>query len=123
MKVDHNHCCLQPKPAVGAKPRTILGRIHHFQKKERILRRSTLQLMEYKGNKVLIFPDYTSDVMTQRWAFRDMMQALQDGGIKHTLRYPARLYVYQTDGAAPVIFNSPKEATLFLKKGHIPEKE
>lgn len=50
--------------------------------------------MEYKGNKVLIFPDYTNEVMSQRCAFRDVMKALRDVGVKHHLRHPARLHVY-----------------------------
>lgn len=33
VKVDRAHRSLQPKPATGTKPRTILARIHHFQKR------------------------------------------------------------------------------------------
>ncbi|KAL1266063.1 hypothetical protein QQF64_004090 [Cirrhinus molitorella] len=60
VKVDRAHRSLQPKPAVGEKPRTILARIHHFQEKELILRRGRMQPLEYKGKRVLIFPDYTT---------------------------------------------------------------
>lgn len=55
--------------------------------------------MEYKGGKVLIFPDYTSEVMAQRCAFREVQQALRDEGIKHTLRYPARLCLPPRQGS------------------------
>lgn len=41
--------------------------------------------MEYKGGKVLIFPDYTSEVMVQCSAFREVLQAVRDEGTKHTL--------------------------------------
>lgn len=47
VKVDRVHCSLQPKPPAGAKPRTILARIHHFQEKELILCRGRQQPMEY----------------------------------------------------------------------------
>jgi len=89
VKVDRAHRSLQPKPAAGARPRTILARIHHFQEKEMILRLGRQQSMEYKGDKVLVFPDYTSEVMAQRRAFREVQQALRNDGKKHTLRYPA----------------------------------
>uniref|UniRef100_A0A087XKJ2 L1 transposable element RRM domain-containing protein n=1 Tax=Poecilia formosa TaxID=48698 RepID=A0A087XKJ2_POEFO len=89
LKVDRAHRSLWPKPAACEKPRTIIARIHQFQSKEQILRLARTQPMEYKGNKVLIFPDYTSEVMSQRRAFRNAMQAL----IKFQLRYPARLLV------------------------------
>lgn len=73
VKVDRAHRTLQPKPANGAKPRTILARIHHFQEKELILCLGRQQSMEHKGGKVLIFPDYTSEVMAQRRAFRKVL--------------------------------------------------
>lgn len=110
VKVDRAHCSLMPKPAAGAKPRTIMARIHYFQVKELILLFSRTQPMEYKGNKVLIFPDYTNEVMTKHRAFRDVMQALKNGGIKHHLRYPARLHVYWRNEDAPVIFSDPAAA-------------
>lgn len=123
LKVDRAHRSLQPKPAAGAKPRIILARIHHFQDKELILCRGRQQPLEYKGSKVLIFPDYTSEVMAQRRAFRDVMQALRDRGVKHTLRYPTRLHVYSWDGEAPTIFADPDEAARSLARSNIREGE
>lgn len=108
VKVDRAHRSLQPKPAAGDRPRTIM--------KEMILRLSRTQPMEYNGNKVLIFPDYTNEVMSQRRAFRDVMQALRNGGIKHYLRYPAKLHVHWRDEDAPEIFNDPVAAKAALVK-------
>lgn len=116
VKVDRAHRSLQPKPAAGGRPRTIMARIHHFQVKEMILRLSRTQPMEYNGNKVLIFPDYTNEVMSQRRAFRDVMQALRNEGIKHYLRYPAKLHVHWRDEDAPEIFNDPVTAKAALLK-------
>ena len=83
VKVDQAHSSLLPKPTIGAIPHTILTRIHHFQEKELILRLGRQQSMEYK---ILIFPDYTSEVMAQHCAFREGLQALHDRGKKkHTL--------------------------------------
>ncbi|XP_072097787.1 uncharacterized protein [Mobula birostris] len=86
VKVDRAHPSLQPKPAAGAKLRTILARIHHFQVKELILCCSRLPPMEYEGNKVFIFPDYTNELMTQCCAFQNVLQTLRDGGIKYSLQ-------------------------------------
>lgn len=111
VKVDRAHRSLQPKSAAGGKPRTIMVRIHHFQVKEQILRLSRTQSMEYKGNKVLIFPDYTSEVMGQRRAFRDVMKSLRDGGVKHHLRYPARFHIYWDEQKnTPEVFSDPAAA-------------
>lgn len=104
VKVDRAHRTAQQ--AQQGKSRTILARIHHFQEKELILQRSRIQQgFVYNGKKVLIFPDYTSEVMTQRRAFRDVMQALRDQKIKLALRYPARLHVYWHNGETPEIFS------------------
>ncbi|CAL9693764.1 unnamed protein product [Knipowitschia caucasica] len=122
VKVDRAHRTAQQ--AQPGKSRTILARIHHFQEKELILQRSRIQQgFEYNGKKVLIFPDYTSEVMTQRRAFRDVMQTLRDHKIKHTLRYPARLHVYWRNGEAPAIFNDAKEAAWSLEQHKSSEKE
>ncbi|CAM4631402.1 unnamed protein product [Leuciscus chuanchicus] len=119
VKVDRAHRSLQPKSTAGGKPRTIMARIHHFQVKEQILRLSRTKSMEYKGNKILIFPDYTNEGMSQRRAFRDVMKALRDGGVKHHLRYPARLHVYwDEEENIPEVFNdpAPAEAARSLKE-------
>ncbi|ROI15273.1 LINE-1 retrotransposable element ORF1 protein [Anabarilius grahami] len=116
VKVDRAHRSLQPKPAVGEKPRTILARIHHFKEKKLILRRGRMQPLEYKGKRVLIFPDYTTEVMSQRNAFRDVMQSLRKKGIKFTLRYPARLQIHQHGAKAPTVFKDPTEAARFAER-------
>lgn len=110
LKVDRAHRTLWPKPAAGEKPRTIIARIHHFQSKEQILRPARTQPLEYKGNKVLIFPDYTSKVMSQRRAFRNVMQALRKDGIKFQLRYPAQLQLQWQDDNTAEVFNDPDQA-------------
>lgn len=116
VKVDRAHRTLLPKPSADSRPRTIIACIHHFQVKEMILRLSRSQPMEYKGNKVLIFPDYTNDVMIQRRAFRDVMQSLREKGIKHYLRYPARLCVHWRNENASVTYGDPAAAKAALRQ-------
>lgn len=116
VKADPVHRSLQPKPAVGEKPHTILARIHHFQEKELILHFGRLQPLEYKGKRVLIFPDYTTEVMSQLNAFRDVMQTMRKKGIKFMLRYPARLQIHQHGAEAPTVFEDPTEAAWFVER-------
>lgn len=78
--------------------------------------------MECKGSKILISSDYTNEV-SQRRAFRDVMQILRDGGIKHTLRCLARLHIYWQDGKAPKVFDDLKEAMLFVERNKAREGE
>ncbi|KAI4880552.1 hypothetical protein NFI96_007352 [Prochilodus magdalenae] len=75
--VDRAHCVLQPKPPEGAKPRTIIARVHFYTEKERILQLRAGRNLDYNGHKVYIFPDYTAEVLSQRRSFRDVMQALR----------------------------------------------
>lgn len=96
VKVDQAHRSLQPKLVVGEKPRTILVRFHHFQEKL-ILHRETVPPLEYKGKRVLIFPDYTTD------AIQDMIQTMCKKGMKFTLRYPARLQIHSHGAETPTI--------------------
>lgn len=81
--------------------------------KEHFLHRSQQRLMEYKGNKVLSFRDYSSEVMAQRRGFHDTMQTFWSRGIKHTLQYPAKLHVYLRDDEPLRIFLNAKEAVGF----------
>lgn len=115
--VDRAHRSLQPKPAEGGpgptpRPRTIIARIHHYQEKEAIIRLARQHPLKYGDHKVFIFPDYTAEVMEQRRGFRDAMAVLRELKVKHSLRFPARLY-FQHNGLQKV-FTSPEEAMMFV---------
>ncbi|KAI4884966.1 hypothetical protein NFI96_003671 [Prochilodus magdalenae] len=111
--VDRAHRVLQPKPPEGAKPRTIIARVHFYTEKERILRLRAGRNLDYNGHKIYIFPDYTAEVLSQRRSFRDVMQALRALQVTHTLRFPAKLCV-QHNGQLKS-FTSPAEAAKFVK--------
>ena len=64
--IDRAHRVQRPKPPEGSRPRMIITRVHLTQEKEKILRLGRQSSMEYKGNRILIFPDYTAEVMEQR---------------------------------------------------------
>lgn len=113
--IDRAHRTLQPKPAEGARPRTLIARVHHYQVKETIMRLARQQRnLMYKGQRVFIYPDYTAEVMEQRRAFQEVMQALRESKIKHSLRFPAKLHL-QHDGQ-PMVFTSPGEAKAFVDR-------
>lgn len=112
--IDRAHRTLQPKPAEGPKPRTIIARVHFAQDKEKILhicrqRRS----LEYGGKRVFVFPDYTSDVMEKRRSFKEVQQVLREKNIQHHLRFPARLQVHHQGQVK--VFSSPAEANIFIE--------
>ncbi|KAL7879887.1 hypothetical protein SRHO_G00021410 [Serrasalmus rhombeus] len=58
--IDLAHRVLQPKPPEGAKPSTIIARVHFYTEKKRILRLRVGRNLDYNGHKVYIFPDYTA---------------------------------------------------------------
>lgn len=113
--IDRAHRTLQPKPAEGARPRTFIARVHHYQEKETIMRLARQQRnLTYNGQRVFIYPDYTAEVMEQRRAFREIMQALRESEIKHSLRFPAKLHL-QHNGQ-PMVFTSPGDAKTFVDR-------
>lgn len=63
--IDRAHWILRPPSPEGARPRAIIARVHFYREKELILRLRRARELVYEGNKVLIFPDYTPDVMRQ----------------------------------------------------------
>lgn len=64
--IDRAHRIQQPKPPEGSRPRMIIARVHLTQEKEKILWLGRQCLMEYEGNRILIFPDYFAEVLEQR---------------------------------------------------------
>lgn len=63
--INRVHQILRLPPPGGAKPRAFIDWVHFYWEKELILRLRRTRQLEYKGNKVLIFPDYTPEEMRQ----------------------------------------------------------
>lgn len=114
--IDRAHRTQQPKPTEGARPRTLIARVHFFHEKDMIIRLGRQQTLVYNGRRVFIFPDYTAEVMEQRRGFRDVMQTLREMEVKYSLRFPAKLQL-QHNGQLKV-FTSPGEAKKFVE-GHL----
>lgn len=110
--IDRAHRILGRQPAAGAKPRAIIARVHFYREKERILRIRRERQLEYKGNKVLIFPDYTTEVMRQRREYTEVLQKLRELKMDHSLLFPARLRIKHQDRFR--VFSTPGEAMTFI---------
>lgn len=84
--IDRAHRTLQPKPAEGARPRTIVARVHLPQEKGKILRLGRQHALEYSGNRIFVFPDYTVEVMEKRRSFKEVLQTLREKNVQHSRR-------------------------------------
>ena len=100
--IDRAHRTLRPPPTVGAKPRAIIVRVHFYREKELILRLQRERQLEYKGNKLLIFPDYTPEVMRQRREYTEVLRMLRELRVEHNLLFPGE------------VFSTPSEAMTFM---------
>lgn len=112
--IDRAHRIQQPKPPEGSRPRMIIRRVHLTQEKEKILRLRRRSSMEYEGNRILIFPDYTAEVMEQWRSFREVLQLLREREIRHSLRFPARLHIHYQGQVKT--FNRRDEAKTFVNQ-------
>ncbi|KAJ8348990.1 hypothetical protein SKAU_G00275790 [Synaphobranchus kaupii] len=110
--IDRAHRTLRSTPPEGAEPRAIIARVHFFQETELILRLRRARELEYKGNKVLIFPDYTPEVMRQRRKCNEVSSALRELKVEHSLLFPARLRI-KNKGEFKA-FTEPDEAMTFV---------
>ncbi|XP_053571514.1 uncharacterized protein LOC128661265 [Bombina bombina] len=100
----------------NTQPRQVMTRLLHFQLKVEMLqayRRPSPVLFE--GSKLLIFQDYSSELMRKRKEISPICSELNRKREKVYLLYPARLKLLTPSG--PTFFDSPQEANEYL--GHI----
>lgn len=112
--VDRAHHITVPKPTDANRPRSIIARIHFYQEKELIIRLSWQQQVNYNGNRVYVYLDYTAEVMVQRGGFREVIQALREREVKYTLRFPAKFHVPYNDQVK--LFTSPGDVKSFIEQ-------
>lgn len=112
VKIDRAHRSLRAKPLANERPRIIIARVHNDSDLVSILRLSRQQApLQYHGERVSIFPDYTAEVSSRRQAFTAVRKRLMDAGAKCSLRFPARLQVAHNNTVK--IFDSPADAERF----------
>lgn len=69
--------------------------------------------LEYKGKRVHIFPDLTSDVLKQRYRFAEIKKKCKNLGVKYGIRFPSTLIVTAKEGETKT-FDTPEEAGIYL---------
>ncbi len=77
LKIDRAHRT-GPVDNARSRPRTMVARLHHYPDKEKILHLARLSSpLMYNRARILIFPDFTSEVLKQRQAFHDVRKRLK----------------------------------------------
>ncbi|KAF3856803.1 hypothetical protein F7725_017526 [Dissostichus mawsoni] len=115
-ELDRAHRALTAKQGPGSRSRAVIARIHHFRTKELIVQeaRKRRGKLFFQGKPVAIFEDYCPEIVEQRAAYREVMSALYQRGLRPSLLYPARLRITTKDGGKKH-FASVEDATSFLK--------
>ncbi len=89
LKIDRAHRT-GPVDNARSRPRTMVARLHHYPDKEKILHLARLSSpLMYNRARILIFPDFTSEVLKQRQAFNDVRKRLKEANVRHGLLFPA----------------------------------
>lgn len=96
------------------KPRHVIVKYLNYADKTAIMQafRRTRSL-SLDGSKLLLFADYSIEVMKQRKAFSAICTTLHRDQVKFSLGYPATLRI-QTKSGEHLTFSSPEEADRYL---------
>ena len=91
----------------------MIARILHFRDRENILRAArTVGDLQFNGNKISIYPDFSAATQKQRASFLHVKKRLRDVHMAYSMMYPAKLRV--VDEGKVFFFNSPTEASRWL---------
>lgn len=122
VKIDRSHHSLAPRKP-GDKPRTIIAKLHYDRDCMEILQKARERApLNYNGNQVTIFPDYTASVARARAAFSDVRRVLRGRqGVRYGLLFPARLRI--THDEEEKEFRNAIEAMGYVKRKIISETQ
>ena len=93
--VEGSHRSLGQRGA-GDRPRIIIARLHNEGDALAILRKARDRggRLQYDGNTIAVFPDYTVNVAKARAAFTDVRKMLRGRpGVRFGIFFPARLCI------------------------------
>lgn len=115
VKVDRSHRSIGSRKP-GDRPRVIIAKLHYDGDCAEILRRARDRApLTHNGNRIAIFPDYTTSVARARAAFSDVRKMLRGRqGIRYGLIYPAKFRI-SYNGEEKEFLNAP-EAMDYVKK-------
>lgn len=72
--------------------RAMIVRMHRLAAREEILRMAKMKrVLEIRGMKLRIFPDFTTEIAKARASFREVRSILWSVGVKHGIIHPATL--------------------------------
>ncbi|KAL6481144.1 hypothetical protein MHYP_G00092240 [Metynnis hypsauchen] len=69
--------------------------------------------LQFQGNRIHIYPDFSADVARRRAAFTAIKPKLREAGIEYGLLFPARLRI--NHNGVKHVFESPQQVTVFLQ--------
>uniref|UniRef100_H3ART6 L1 transposable element RRM domain-containing protein n=1 Tax=Latimeria chalumnae TaxID=7897 RepID=H3ART6_LATCH len=113
LKIERAHRSLGPKPAAGQRPHPFIVKFLWFPMKEKILRTAREKgVLDWEGQRILIFPDLSRDLQERRRQFLKVKQMLWDKKIKYGLYYPAILKI--TCNGVTTSYTSAEAAEKFV---------
>ncbi|XP_038154320.1 uncharacterized protein LOC119791981 [Cyprinodon tularosa] len=121
--VERSHRSLVQRGA-GDKPRVIIARLHNEGDALAILRKARDRggRLQFDGNTISVFPDYTVNVAKARAAFTDVRKMLRGRpGVRFGILYPARFRISYNNEEKE--FLDATEAMDYVKKKVIPAAE
>lgn len=111
--IERAHRALTPWPQLNNRSWAVIARLMHSRTRDLILRVSReKRQLQWNGNSVLVFPDFSKITQEKRNAFKQCKKALHDRQIKFALLFPAMLKIDLKDGTKR--FNDPKKALAFI---------
>lgn len=117
--LDRAHRIASRPSGANAPPRPIIVRVHQYGVMQRILQLSREKgPLTFRGNRVHIFPDFTTEVGKQRASFNNIKQKLRAANVKYGLLFPARLQVSFDNKRHS--FDTPEEAEKFYAENIAP---
>lgn len=110
LAIERAHRSLGPKPPPDAAPRSILVKLASYKMKDEVLRLAWQKRgFTYKGKRVSLDQDYTTEVLKRRREYNEVKRVLKEKSIRFQTPYPAKLRVF-FEGETRV-YNSAEEAT------------
>lgn len=108
----------------GDKPRVIIAKLHNDGDAMDILRKARDRggQLNYNGNPIAIFPDYTANVAKARAAFTDVRKMLRGRqGVRYGILFPARFRISHNNEEKE--FTDATKAMAYVKDKVIPTAE
>uniref|UniRef100_H3A043 L1 transposable element RRM domain-containing protein n=1 Tax=Latimeria chalumnae TaxID=7897 RepID=H3A043_LATCH len=98
INVEWAYRSLAPKPAPNQCPRPFIVKFLCFPIKEQILCVArTMGNLQWQGNKISVFPDFSSELQNKRQKFSTIHNILREKNSKYGLFYPASLKIFLND--------------------------